>query len=60
MAQAEVLEGGYVCDAVRYRTTSAPKRMSACACRWCQRRTGSALGISVYFDKSDVRGIWWR
>ena len=50
----EVHEGGCVCGAVRYRTTAAPKRVSACACRWCQKRTGSALGISVYFDKRDV------
>ena len=50
----EVHEGGCVCGVVRYRTTRAPKRVSACACRWCQRRTGSALGISVYFDKPAV------
>jgi hypothetical protein len=28
--------------------------VSACACRWCQKRTGSALGISVYFEESNV------
>jgi hypothetical protein len=39
---------------VRYTTTGEPRRVSACACRWCQRRTGSAFGISVYFDKADV------
>jgi hypothetical protein len=54
MTQSEMHEGGCVCDAVRYRTTGAPRRVSACACRWCQKRTGSALGISVYFDKRDV------
>ena len=50
----DVHEGGCACGAVRYRTTGRPKRVSACACRWCQKRTGSALGISVYFDKADV------
>ena len=51
----DVHEGGCVCGAVRYRTSdAAPKRVSACACRWCQKRTGSAFGLSVYFDESDV------
>ncbi len=50
----EVHEGGCVCGKVRYRTTGAPSRVSACACRWCQKRTGSALGISVYFDAAAV------
>ncbi len=47
-------EGGCVCGGLRYRTVGQPKRVSACACRWCQRRTGSAIGISVYFDGRDV------
>jgi hypothetical protein len=50
----EIHEGGCVCGAVRYKTTGLPKRVSACACRWCQKRTGSAFGLSVYFDESDV------
>jgi hypothetical protein len=50
----EVHEGGCVCGEVRYQTTGAPKRVSACTCRWCQKRTGSALGISVYFDMGAV------
>jgi len=49
-----VHEGGCVCGKVRYRTEGAPKRVSACACRWCQKRTGSALGVSVYFEKGAV------
>lgn len=50
----EVHEGGCVCGAVRYRTSGAPQRVSLCSCSWCQKRTGSALGISVYFLKPDV------
>ena len=50
----DVHEGGCVCGKVRYRTEGAPKRVSACACRWCQKRTGSAIGVSVYFEKSAV------
>jgi len=47
-------EGGCLCGGVRYKTVGEPERVSACSCTFCQRRTGSALGISVYFDKSNV------
>jgi len=47
-------EGGCFCGAVRFRTTGPAKRVSACSCRWCQKRTGSVLGLSVYFEKADV------
>lgn len=50
----DIHEGGCVCGAVRYRTHGPPRRVSACSCTWCQKRTGSAIGISVYFDKNDV------
>lgn len=52
-------EGGCVCGAVRYRVTNAPFRTGVCHCKFCQRRTGSAFGIGVYFRKDDfelVRG----
>jgi hypothetical protein len=51
---SEIHEGGCVCGAVRYRTKAAPQRVSLCSCSWCCKRTGSALGLSVYFDKDDV------
>jgi hypothetical protein len=47
-------EGGCVCGAVRYRVRNAPARTSACHCRFCQRRTGSAFGIGAYFREADV------
>lgn len=50
----KVHEGGCVCGQTRYRVRGKPQRVSACSCRWCQKRTGSALGISVYFLKDDV------
>ena len=46
-------EGGCSCGAVRYRVTSAPVRISVCHCKFCQRRTGSAFGVNVYFRKED-------
>ena len=50
----DVHEGGCVCGGVRYRTTGMPARAAACACTWCQRRTGSAFGLSVYFEEANV------
>ncbi|WP_136659079.1 GFA family protein [Nitratireductor sp. XY-223] len=50
----EIHEGGCVCGRVRYRTSGEPKRVSLCSCEWCTKRTGSALGVSVYFAEDDV------
>lgn len=51
-------EGGCICGSVRYQTHGLPKRVSLCSCSWCRKRTGSVLGVSVYFDKADVS--WLR
>jgi hypothetical protein len=48
-------EGGCACGAVRYRTTGAPLRTSICHCKSCQRRTGSAFGVNVYFKDDDFQ-----
>ncbi|MBV7379183.1 GFA family protein [Maritimibacter dapengensis] len=50
----EIHEGGCSCGAVRYCTRGIPQRTGVCHCRYCQTRTGSAFGISVYFDASQV------
>ena len=50
----EVHEGGCVCGQTRYRVLGTPQRVSACSCTWCQKRTGSAVVVSVYFLKDDV------
>ena len=46
-------EGGCLCGAVRYRVKNAPFRTGVCHCKFCQRRTGSAFGVGVYFRKDD-------
>ena len=48
-----VHEGGCACGAVRYRVRNAPFRTSVCHCRSCQRRTGSAFGVGIYFRQED-------
>ena len=49
----QIHEGGCLCGAVRYRVTGQPFRTGVCHCRFCQRRTGSAFGVGVYFRKQD-------
>ena len=53
----DIHEGGCLCGEVRYQTEGNPQRVSVCHCRYCQLRTGSALGVSVYFDSQAVRII---
>jgi len=31
-----------------------PSRVTICHCKWCQRRTGSAFGVEVVFDQSQI------
>ena len=50
----EIHEGGCLCGEVRFRTEGEPARASVCHCRYCQLRTGSAMGVSVYFPESHV------
>jgi len=54
MSLTEIHEGGCSCGAVRYQTIGQPARTGVCHCRYCQTRTGSAFGISVYFLKENV------
>jgi hypothetical protein len=51
---SEFHEGGCLCGAVRYRTTEQPVRTTVCHCTFCQRRTGSAFAVIVYFNEKDV------
>jgi hypothetical protein len=53
----QIHEGGCSCGAVRYRAKAAPVRTSVCHCSFCQRRTGSAFGIGVFFRDEDVEFI---
>ena len=46
--------GGCACGNVRYHTTGDPIKTGLCHCRYCQLRTGTAFGISVYFNLDNV------
>ncbi len=46
--------GGCVCGAVRFTATGEPLRVTICHCCWCQRRTGTAFGTEVVFNRGQV------
>jgi hypothetical protein len=46
--------GGCVCGAVRFTAAGAPRRVTLCHCTWCQRRTGTAFGTEVVFERGQV------
>jgi hypothetical protein len=50
-------EGRCLCGSVQYRTTGEPTWIGACHCRQCQRLTGTAFSMGVYFLDTDVEII---
>ena len=42
------------CGSLRAETTGEPALVAACHCMECQRRTGSAFGVSTTFRKEVV------
>ena len=46
--------GACFCGAVRYRLTAEPLTLIACHCTDCQRRTGSAFGLSLVMPPNSV------
>ena len=49
--------GGCLCGEVRFEVEGKPSLVGLCHCRYCQLRTGSAFGISVYFPITSVNVI---
>ncbi len=49
------LEGGCMCGALRYECAVTPTAVVCCHCTDCQRRTGSAFGISVSIPRDAFR-----
>jgi hypothetical protein len=48
-----MVEGGCLCGAIRYRSTSAPERVVHCHCSMCRRMSGAAFLTVVGFAKDD-------
>ena len=55
MNNLEKHSGGCACGKVRYHSIGKPVRTGLCHCRYCQLRTGTAFGISVYFNIDKVK-----
>lgn len=43
------------CGQVQLDSTGEPAKISVCHCLDCQRRTGSAFGVAVFFAREQVR-----
>lgn len=54
MASTETHTASCACGAVTAVARGAPVITAMCSCTQCQRRTGSAFGLSVYFEEADV------
>jgi hypothetical protein len=53
-SMSEVHEGGCVCGAIRYRVKGEPQTAYVCHCTFCQKRTGSAFAVIVWFEEENV------
>ena len=49
--------GGCLCGEVRFEVEGEPSMVGLCHCRYCQLRTGSAFGISIYFPTTKINII---
>jgi len=46
--------GRCFCEAVQYRITEEPLTFYACHCTDCQKRSGSAFGLSMWVNRSAI------
>jgi hypothetical protein len=51
---SDIHAGGCVCGAVRYKTTGQPVVVTACHCRFCQKRLASAFAVLATFPDNAV------
>ena len=54
MDRESPLVGGCACGAVRYKVTGVPMSVQACHCTDCQTLSGSAFGLSMVLNLSDI------
>ena len=50
----DFLEGGCLCGDIRYRVRGLPLDAFVCHCTTCQKRTGGAFAIEVFFPEENV------
>lgn len=49
MIEPQVFEGGCLCEAIRYRSTTAPVRGVICHCSMCRKHSGAPILVFVHF-----------
>ena len=54
MSGARGKTGGCQCGRIRYRLNAAAKMLYTCHCTDCQKQSGSAVGLSLRMDPTDV------
>lgn len=54
VAEGEVLEGGCLCGAIRYRLTGPSLFVSQCCCKDCQKATGTGHTTIVGIHKDQL------
>jgi hypothetical protein len=54
MADTREREASCACGGLRIRLRGDPDYVSSCACQQCQRRTGSAFGVTAFFSVDQV------
>ncbi|MBR1279591.1 GFA family protein [Bradyrhizobium sp. AUGA SZCCT0283] len=50
-------EGGCLCGDIRYRAHEPPLEAIVCHCKFCQRRTGAAFGVEVFFATDQLEFV---
>jgi hypothetical protein len=55
MSNRRIISGSCSCGELTYQLRNAPLFVHACHCLICQRRTGSAFGITVIILESDFK-----
>lgn len=54
MNDATIRQAQCLCGALRAATRGEPWRTMICSCRDCRRKSGSAYGLSTYWDEDAV------
>lgn len=65
MSEDKIWEASCVCGELKVRMRGDPQFVSSCACKACQRRTGSFFGVTAFFsedqiDHADEGGVFDR
>ena len=54
MDENGIREAGCACGRLTIRLNGEPEMVSSCACQQCQKRTGSAFGVTAFFGEGQV------